>query len=133
MRQSWPRYTGDGEEPDSPGSPTMYSKRERRPSRLSLTLSMMDDTRQSGEGEGGAGTSRRSTTTSMNGGDIARSPSMSSEMHVPEPSRSTLFVVNSEEPKPSTLTEPNSKDSQSQSGHDEARSDEARSLYARAG
>lgn len=100
FRQSWPRYSGD-DEPEASSSPTGFT-RERRPSRLSLTLSMMEDSRESGEAQDKpASMSRRSTTQSLGGagGDVARSSSTSTDAHVPEPSRSTLFVVNSEEPK----------------------------------
>ncbi|GJE97564.1 hypothetical protein PsYK624_137850 [Phanerochaete sordida] len=120
MRQSWPRYASDGEDSgsDSAAAPIMYPRRERRPSRLSLTLSMMDGTRESGDGG-----ERRSTTASVKSG-----PSVSTEAHqAPEQSRSTLFVVNNE--AAAALAVPASKPAQSASGH----SDDARSMYARAG
>lgn len=106
-RQSWPRYAGD-DEPDSAGV-TAYGPgmvRERRPSRLSLTLSMMEGTTESGErAERRASTGRRSATASLHGvggssgAEVARSGSMSTDVHVLQPSQSTLFVVNCEDPK----------------------------------
>lgn len=96
FRQSWPRYAGD-EEVEVAGAPVGFT-RERRPSRLSLTLSMMEGSRETEETQDKPGSmSRRSPTASLGGGaggDVARSSSMSTEVHVPEPSRSTLFVVN---------------------------------------
>ena len=97
FRQSWPRYASDEEPDSSAGSPVAFI-RERRPSRLSLTLSMMDDSREVEEAEDRPGAmSRRSPTHSLGGGgggDVVRSASMSTEVHIPQPSRSTLFVVN---------------------------------------
>ena len=95
-RQSWPRYA-DSDEPDGPAFGGMV--RERRPSRLSLTLSTWEGTRESDEH--GDGPSRRSTNASLIGGaDVARSPSASTDMHLNDMSRrsrSTLFIVNSDE------------------------------------
>jgi hypothetical protein len=102
-RQSWPRYADD--EPDGPAFGGVV--RERRPSRLSLTLSTWEGTRESGEH--GEGPSRRSTSASLRAGgaDVARSASVSTDVHhVLEPSRSTLFVVNSEDHKNMEETRP---------------------------
>lgn len=96
-RQSWPRYDDQQETLQEFG----VRPRERRPSRLSLTLSQCEAMQDFQERPKSAG--RRSTGGSLNGtspnADVARSPSMSTEVHINERSRSTLFIVNSEDPK----------------------------------
>lgn len=78
-RQSWPRYADDESDGSGPAFGGMV--RERRPSRLSLTLSTWEG---SGEREeAGAGPSRKSTTGSLGGdGAMARSASVSTNAHV---------------------------------------------------
>ena len=119
-RQSWPMYHGASDDGGHDGQGLMGSpppstavseshaftssspspRRERRPSRLSLTFSNCEVAASGGEGTRSGGSSRSaSMSMSMNmHGDHTRSPSTSTEGR-DERRKSVLFVVNGDGPQ----------------------------------